>query len=116
MAEYNVECHYSTFCSYVPTNIVKPRPQDWGTCLCMTCLNPELKLEALKKFDKLNQNLELEALVKSEQEVSNVIKRLNEAAKETISFLYWTKEKASSTDELDTSILTYESNFGEQTC
>ena len=44
MAEYNMDCHYSTFCSYVPETVLKHKPEDWGTCLCMTCLNPELKL------------------------------------------------------------------------
>ena len=29
--------------------ITRPKPDDWGTCLCAVCLNPELKLEALAK-------------------------------------------------------------------
>ena len=33
----------------IPFNVIKPSPNDWGTCLCAKCLNPELKLEALAK-------------------------------------------------------------------
>ena len=42
-------CSYAQFTRYTPTNIIKPKPEDWGTCLCMICLNPELKFSALKK-------------------------------------------------------------------
>ena len=51
LAEYKVDCSYSNFCKLVPSNIVKPKPQDWGTCLCMSCLNPQLKMEALCNLD-----------------------------------------------------------------
>ena len=51
LAEYKVDCLYSNFCKLVPSNIVKPKPQDWGTCLCMSCLNPQLKMEALCNLD-----------------------------------------------------------------
>ena len=47
MWEEMVECHYSTFTHNIPQNIRKPKPEDWGTSLCKTCLNPELKMEAL---------------------------------------------------------------------
>ena len=43
------ECSFSQFTRYVPKNIIKPKPEDWGTCLCATCLNPELKLECVKR-------------------------------------------------------------------
>ena len=29
--------------------VIKPNPNNLGTCLCSKCLNPELKLEALAK-------------------------------------------------------------------
>ena len=51
LAKYQVDCPYSNFCKPVPSNIVKPKPQDWGTCLCMSCLNPQLKMEALCNLD-----------------------------------------------------------------
>ena len=101
MAEYNQECHYSTFCSYVPDNVVKPKPQDWGTCLCMPCLNPELKLEALKKFDSLSNDLDVQMLVNNENEMELLKKRLTEADEEKISFLYWKKENTETSDDLD---------------
>ncbi|CAF4429941.1 unnamed protein product, partial [Didymodactylos carnosus] len=38
-------CSYSMFCQYIPPNIKKPNVNDWGTCLCMLCFNPQMKLE-----------------------------------------------------------------------
>ena len=35
----------------IPSNIVKSKPQDWGICLCISCLNPQLKMEALCNLD-----------------------------------------------------------------
>ena len=40
LSEYQVECSYSHFCKLVRNDIVRPKPQDWGTCLSQTCLNP----------------------------------------------------------------------------
>ena len=39
----------TTFTCHVPDNIIKPKPEDWGTFLCQTCLTPELKLSATKQ-------------------------------------------------------------------
>ncbi|CAF4815704.1 unnamed protein product, partial [Rotaria sp. Silwood2] len=36
-----MECSYSTFTRHIPSYIIPPKPSDWGTCLCMTCLNPQ---------------------------------------------------------------------------
>ncbi|CAF1441672.1 unnamed protein product [Adineta steineri] len=47
--ETNIDVDYNTFRRYVPSFIIKPKVDDWGTCLCINCLNPQLK------FDKLNQ-------------------------------------------------------------
>lgn len=74
IAEYNMDIHYSTFCSYVPETGLKPKPEDLGTCLCMTCLNPELKLESLTKFDQLNKGLDVQLLVNNEEEMKKVMK------------------------------------------
>lgn len=49
LGDEDIECSYSQFSRCVPDNIVKPRPEDWGTCLCIFCLNPELKLESIKR-------------------------------------------------------------------
>ena len=48
LAEAIVECLLSNFARYLPKNVVKPKPEDWGTSLCKTCSNPELKIEALR--------------------------------------------------------------------
>ena len=62
-----MECLYSQpfVCIYQRMfSNVKP---DGSFCLCMTCLNPELKLEALKKFDQLNKDLDVQLLVNKEK-------------------------------------------------
>ena len=51
-AENSQECSFSYFAQNCPFNVVKPNPNDWGTCLCAMCLNPEIKLEALGKLTK----------------------------------------------------------------
>ena len=28
---------------------MKPKPEEWGTCLCMFCINPENKLKSLRR-------------------------------------------------------------------
>ena len=43
-----VECSRAQFCCNVPMEIIKPKPEEWGTCLCMFCLNSELKLKFIK--------------------------------------------------------------------
>ena len=77
--EYNTEFHYSTFYPYIPKIVVKPKPEDSGTCLCMICLNPELRQEALKKYNQLNLNLDVQMLVNSEEEIIKLMRRLKEA-------------------------------------
>ncbi|CAF3018755.1 unnamed protein product [Rotaria sp. Silwood2] len=47
--ETKMDIDYHTFRHYVPSFIIKPKVDDWGACLCIICLNPQLK------FDKLNQ-------------------------------------------------------------
>ena len=61
LAEAVVECLLSTFVRYLLTNVVKPKPEDWGTSLCKTFLNPELKIEALRDSEvKLETLLSLD--------------------------------------------------------
>ena len=43
-------CHYSTFTQYVPDFVVKPNVNDWGTCLCAICINPQRKLDRLQNI------------------------------------------------------------------
>ena len=42
-----MSCCYEKFTRNTPFYITRPKPDDWGTCLCAMCLNPELKLKAL---------------------------------------------------------------------
>ena len=53
ISETKLECAYSMF-TRIPYYVRKPGPTDWETCLCMTCVNPEMKLEKLYHFKKIN--------------------------------------------------------------
>ena len=33
LAAQSLSCSYSTFCNYFPSNIVKPKVHEWGTCM-----------------------------------------------------------------------------------
>ncbi|CAF1426587.1 unnamed protein product, partial [Didymodactylos carnosus] len=46
-AETGINIDYTRFTRHVPDYIMKPNHDSWGTCLCMTCLNPELKTDNL---------------------------------------------------------------------
>jgi hypothetical protein len=56
--ETKIDIDYHTFVRYVPPFVVKPKVDDWGTCLCITCLNPQMKL------DKLNQLKSTKPIIK----------------------------------------------------
>ena len=49
MENPELECHYSTFCTHFPFNIVKPGINSHGSCLCEDCENFGLKEEAIKR-------------------------------------------------------------------
>ena len=49
-AESSRTCSYQILCQNTPYYVIKPKPTNWGTCLCGTSLNPELKLFAPKKI------------------------------------------------------------------
>ena len=72
MGEENVECSYCHFCCYVPEQIVKPKPEDWGTSLCKMCINPELKAEGLK--NSVGTEINIDNLVSLNQEELNELK------------------------------------------
>lgn len=50
VVETGNNCHYSTFTRYIPDFVVKPNANDWGTCLCVMCLNPQMKFEKLQNL------------------------------------------------------------------
>ena len=52
------DCCLASFVKYVPCYVVKPRDQDWGTCLCMYCTNPQLKLERFISLKIIDNQVE----------------------------------------------------------
>ena len=85
-------CSYSTFCRYVPANVIKPKATDWGTCLCQTCLNPELKLEALAIIAK-DDTLKLKEN-QDENQVDTIIQKASKvkiSANTSVTFTVWRK-------------------------
>ena len=92
-------CSYSWFCKLVPSNIIKPKPQDWGTCLCMTCLNPELKIEALKKTAsfKNHQLTEQDICNYNEEKFEEFINKVKDV-KGIIKYVVWQKDKDEKTE------------------
>lgn len=75
VAEIGEDCHYSTFTRNVPSYVIKPKPSDWGTCLCKTCLNPELKIERLNELDHLKVK-NLESTVRNDTLKNELIEKL----------------------------------------
>ena len=58
------ECSYSQFCSYWPKNVIKPKSGDYGTCKCEKCENIDLKLQALKKHKLIDNEHEMETILR----------------------------------------------------
>ena len=67
MENPDLECHYTTFCSHFPPNIMKPGINSHGSCLCEDCENFSLKLEALKRA-KLLAEVSLDKIIRSSRE------------------------------------------------
>ena len=60
-------CSYQTFLRTIPHYVRKPSASNWGTCLCATCLNPELKLESLA-YKNILKKVDLDEVVNNEIE------------------------------------------------
>ncbi|CAL4159016.1 unnamed protein product, partial [Meganyctiphanes norvegica] len=92
VVDEELECSYPQFTRHVPGYIIKPKPEDWGTCLCKTCLNPELKLAVIKKtLPEISiefQDLKKEECKDAINNMYNVIKESNK----TYEYLEWTQE------------------------
>ena len=73
MAE-DVECSYPTFTKYIPYYVRKPSATDWGTSLCGTCLNPQIKLERLVATKKLEFQIVAEEVVSNQMQFDVEIK------------------------------------------
>jgi len=93
-AENKEPCSLSSFKRYVPFNVQKPKPNDWGTCLCSTCLNPSLKFQRLIDLN-LIPHCDLEERFDSDEEYAELIESLKSAKteqkRETITFQKWEK-------------------------
>ena len=88
-----MECSYSTFTRYVPDNICKPKAEDWGTCLCMKYLNPELKLEGLWRAQPELYKTKEQLILYSDDEVIRFID-FGEKSKESFEYLEWQHVKS----------------------
>ena len=87
------EISYSQFCCYVPENI-KPKPEDWGTCLCLICMNPEFKLSCIKKTLS-NVTLTIEDIIEDTPECHRKLEELYtkiESCQKEFKYLEWAKE------------------------
>ena len=92
ICEEDVDCSYRSFCRYVPDMIKKPKPEDWGTSLCKTCLNPELKLDGLKASSDDLSDVTLEGLLAlPSNEYPELCKRFE--GNTLITYKEWQKEK-----------------------
>ena len=54
MLHFSFEAETGVKCSSlnIPFYVVRPKPNDWGTHLCVHCINPEMKVEALANLTK----------------------------------------------------------------
>ena len=51
-AETGAKCSSKSFRENIIFYAVCPKSNDWGTCLCVHCINPEIKLESLGNLKK----------------------------------------------------------------
>ena len=98
VAECELSCSYETFTRNVPFNVRKPSASDWGTCLCATCLNPELKLEKLPKLKKIEEGLQenmddekFAKLIQNIESLQEIEKAVDTDVEEEITFPEWQK-------------------------
>ena len=102
MENPTIDCHYTTFCSHFPSNIVKPGLNSHGSCLCEDCENFSLKVESLKRF-KLLEDTNIEELIRSTRAGNNepedqFLKSLHEIQsgdrkEDVISYFVWKYDK-----------------------
>ena len=90
------ECGIRTFNKYIPYYVRKPSATDWGTSLCGTCLNPQIKLERLVATKKLESQIVAEKVVSNQMQFDELLLKLNiigdNAKKDDVTqFSEWTK-------------------------
>ena len=84
-------CSYSTFCTYIPDQYIIPKPSDWGTCLCSTCLNPKLKLEEIARCAKDNSLKYGYRNYDEIDELAEAVENVKIPDREVITFVEWKK-------------------------
>ena len=89
-AESSLSCCFSTFTRNIPQNIKRLSPLTWDTCLCVKCLNPELKLERLAKVKRDASLCISESTSEEEfQESIRKIKQIKTRKRDTIEYVEW---------------------------
>ena len=92
MEREELDCSLSAFVKNVPSYIAKPRDQDWGTCLCILCINPQLKLERLTALKLINY-VDFESI--SDDQFTSLLLQLNvlqeKNNQEDIAYSEWQK-------------------------
>ena len=102
--ETDIDIDYATFTRYVPSYIQKPNHDSWGTCLCMKCLNPQIKYEKLNQLKHKHSSIkhfmdstpvDLYDLAKDGTKIDQFKENLIKLDKENIlvTFCEWQKKK-----------------------
>jgi hypothetical protein len=126
ISESGNNCHYSTFTRYVPDYVLKPSVDDWGTCLCVICLNPQLKLEKLQRIKfrysvlktLLGDGLpDITNLVTDEIKTKDFLDNLTKLKDEqfNITYIEWTKKKRDKSNVLVSTKTTLTSSIADFT-
>ncbi|XP_069950510.1 mucin-4-like [Cherax quadricarinatus] len=66
MADCFKGCSFKTFCNYIPCNVLKCKAEEIDSCLCITCQNPELKIESMVKRRLLSITTDIEEIINDE--------------------------------------------------
>ena len=97
VVDTDISISYATFTRHVTSNIKKPKAEDWGTCLCKMCHNPQLKVEGLLRClralkNKSEEGVSLESLTEmTTAETDKFVEEIS-SMKGTISYLEWQSE------------------------
>ena len=71
----NIDYSYKTFSQHAPYYVKKAGSSAWGTCLCHTSLNPELKIEKLIQ-EKLIPSINLEYVIQNDDDYCDLLENL----------------------------------------
>ena len=71
----NIDYSYKTFSQHAPYYVKKAGSSAWGTCLCRTCLNPELKIEKLIQ-EKLIPSINLEYVIQNDDDYCDLLENV----------------------------------------